>query len=136
LAVRHITEFAIFDPLSYYVPEFGGTTMGEKERPSGANHSEQADRIQDSMPPVSLTREPTRNDERVSMSPHAETEVFVPEQHSSQTQPAALEREVSSVDLGALETKYAPLLKRLLPSPKKEMSFGRRTMSSKQRIRS
>jgi chromosome segregation ATPase len=100
LAVRHITEFAIFDPLSYYVPEFGGTTMGEKERPSGANHSEQADRIQDSMPPVSLTREPTRNDERVSMSPHAETEVFVPEQHSSQTQPAALEREVSSVDLG------------------------------------
>jgi|SRR5215211_7767299 len=75
--------------------------MGEKERLRGANHNEQLDRIQDSKPPVSLTREPRRNDERVSMSPHAETEVFVREQYStSQTQSAPPEREVSSVDIG------------------------------------
>ena len=74
--------------------------MKDRERPRGANHSEQADRIQDSKPPVSLARASTRNDERVSMSPHAETEVFVREQHSSQTQPATTERDASSVDIG------------------------------------
>jgi regulator of replication initiation timing len=100
LAVRHITEFAIFDLLSYHVPVLEGTIMGEKERPTGANHNEQADRIQDSTAPVSSTHASTRNDERVSMSPRAEAEVFNREQHSSQTQPAAPEREASSVDLG------------------------------------
>jgi len=74
--------------------------MGEKEHPTGASHSEQAERIQDSKPPVSSTHASTRNDERVFMRPHAETEVFDREQHSSQTQPAAPEREASSVDLG------------------------------------
>ena len=73
--------------------------MKDWERLKGASHSEQADRIQDSKPPVSSAHASTRNDERVSMSPHAETEVFVPEQHSSQTQSAALEREASSVDI-------------------------------------
>ena len=99
LAVRYITELAIVASKSYHVPEFRETTMGEKERPTGANHSEQADRIQDSMPPVSSAHASTRNDERVFMRPHAETEVFVREQHSSQTQSAAPEREASSVDL-------------------------------------
>ena len=74
--------------------------MGEKERPSGANHSEQAESIQDSIPPVSSTHASTRNDERVSMSPHAEAEVFDREQHSTQTQPTTIERDASSVDIG------------------------------------
>ena len=74
--------------------------MGEKERPRNANHSEQLERIQDSEPPVSSTHASRRFGERVSMSPRAEAEVIDREQHStSQTQPAAPEREASSVDL-------------------------------------
>jgi regulator of replication initiation timing len=73
--------------------------MGEKERPRSVNHSERADHIQDSEPPVSSTYAKTGKDERVSMSPRAEAEVFDREKHSSQTQPAAPEREASSVDL-------------------------------------
>ena len=41
--------------------------MGEKERSRGVNHSEQADRIQDSKPPVSLDHAQTDKDERVSL---------------------------------------------------------------------
>src|SRR5688572_14750949 len=74
--------------------------MREKERPRGANHSEKAARIQESTALVSSDHAATRNDKRVSMSPHAEADVFVREQHSSQTQPVAPEREASSVDLG------------------------------------
>ena len=74
--------------------------MGEKERPRNANHSEQLERIQDSEPPVSSTHASRRFGERVSMSPRAEAEVIDREQHStSQPQPAAPEREASSVDL-------------------------------------
>jgi regulator of replication initiation timing len=78
---------------------FWGDFMKDRERPSDANHTEQADRIHDSLPPVSSAHASTRNDERVSMRPRAETEVFEREQHSSQTQPAAPEREASSVDI-------------------------------------
>jgi regulator of replication initiation timing len=78
---------------------FWGNFMKDRERSRGASHSEQADRIQDSIPLVSSTHASTRNDERVSMSPRAEAEVIFRKQHSTQTQPATPEREASSVDL-------------------------------------
>ena len=79
---------------------FWGIFMKDREPLRGASHSEQTDHIQDSIPPVSSTHASTRNDERVSMSPRAEAEVIFREQHSTQTQPAAPEKEASSVDLG------------------------------------